>query len=248
MVISSVSDLKNIIIPHIEKYPVYSSKQYSFLILKEIVQLLDNKQKFNKLDLAKIIKLAYHMNTVSNRKKDGEQKLLEFIGVGDIKREVIKPVIKDYPLEDQFIIGFIDGDGSFHISFAKNRKIQLGFHITQHSSSSELLGKVKERIGCGIIKKKSSTEIRYQIDNFNEIMENLIPFMDKYRLHTNKQQHYNIFKEVGEMIKENRHKSEVDFNKIIELAYNMNKEGKRRRLTKEEYLKECYDFSRRSKG
>ena len=72
--------------------------------------------------------------------------------------------------------------------------------------------------------------------------------MDKYRLHTNKQQHYNIFKEVGEMIKENRHKSEEDFNKIIELAYNMNKEGKRRRLTKEEYLKECYDFSRRSQG
>lgn len=50
------------------------------------------------------------------------------------------------------------------------------------------------------------------------------------------------------MIKENRHKSEEDFNKIIELAYNMNKEGKRRRLTKEEYLKECYDFSRRSQG
>ena len=36
LVISSLSDLKNIIIPHIEKYPVYSSKQYSFLILKEI--------------------------------------------------------------------------------------------------------------------------------------------------------------------------------------------------------------------
>ena len=73
--------------------------------------------------------------------------------------------------------------------------------------------------------------------------------MDKYRLHTNKQQHQGyIFNSVGEMIKENRHKSEEDFNKIIELAYNMNKEGKRRRLTKEEYLKECYDFSRRSQG
>lgn len=40
LVISSLSDLKNIIIPHIEKYPVYSSKQYSFLILKEILVLL----------------------------------------------------------------------------------------------------------------------------------------------------------------------------------------------------------------
>ena len=35
------------------------------------------------------------------------------------------------------------------------------------------------------------------------------------------------------MIKENRHKSEEDFNKIIELAYNMNKEGRRSKLTKD---------------
>lgn len=31
-------------------------------------------------------------------------------------------------------------------------------------------------------------------------MGNLIPFMDKYKLHTTKQEHYNIFKKVGVMV------------------------------------------------
>lgn len=45
------------------------------------------------------------------------------------------------------------------------------------------------------------------------------------------------------MIQDGIHKTEEGFKTIIDLAYNMNKEGKRRKLTKEEYIKQCYEES-----
>lgn len=122
LVISSPIDLKTKVIPHLEKYPVFEGKQYSFLVLKEIIERLE-KNPLTRLNLAQIIKLAYNMNTVTNRKEEGEKQLLEYIGETS-EIEVAKPIIKHYPIEDQFIVGFIDGDGSFHLSFSKRGKIQ----------------------------------------------------------------------------------------------------------------------------
>jgi len=64
----------------------------------------------------------------------------------------------------------------------------------------------------------------------------LIPFVNKYVLHSNKSIHYNIFKEVVISFVNNPHPSDSELLKIINLAYNINKDGKRRRLTKEEYI------------
>lgn len=180
------------------------------------------------------------MNSITNRTIEKEKEIFDYI---ELEYQPDKPVdffiqnLNDYPLNDNFIIGFIDGDGSFHISFKKNKKIQIGFHITQHNSEHYLLQKVKEYFGCGTIKNKSESVIRYQIDNFSDIYFILIPFIDKYILHTNKSVHFNIFKQICSIIKKGNLTDE-DMIKIIELGYNMNKGGKRRKFTQEEYLGE----------
>lgn len=115
----------------------------------------------------------------------------------------------------------------------------FGFHITQHISSLLLLEKVQELLGCGKgpYKKKSKTVIRYQIDSLNAIRQNLIPFMSKHQLHSVKSEHFSIFEEVINLVNLKEHQTDKGFLKIVNLAYNMNLEGKRRKLTKEEYLK-----------
>jgi len=186
-VVSSIKDLKYLIIPHFYNYPLHLSKQSSFIILENIINILNEKAHYDKNIFANVIKLAFSMNEVNNRTMDQQNKLLEFIGINNSVEQPIKPEIINHTLNEEFLIGFIDGDSSFHISFKKNKKLQLGFHITQHNNSIELLKKVNILLGCGTIKEKSITEIRYQFEHINTI---LIPFINKYKLHTNKAIHY----------------------------------------------------------
>lgn len=78
--------------------------------------------------------------------------------------------------------------------------------------------------------------MRYQIDGFNSIRDILIPFVDKYQFYTFKAVHYNIFRKVLLLVDSNQHLTESGFLNIIDLAYNMNLDGKRRKYTKEEYI------------
>ena len=61
--------------------------------------------------------------------------------------------------------------------------------------------------------------------------------MDKYRLYTEKANHYLKFKEVVYLVEKRAHLDAQGFSQIVNIAYDMNLEGKRRKLSKEEYLK-----------
>jgi len=61
--------------------------------------------------------------------------------------------------------------------------------------------------------------------------------MDKNPLFSERAGHYKIFKKISLMLKELNPltlKNKID---IVDLAYNANKEGKRRQMTKLEYIK-----------
>lgn len=236
-VVNSTPDLQKLIIPHFINYPLHCSKQRSFLIFLSIVDILGKTAHYNKEVLASLIKMAFTMNEVTNRSSESLEKLLGFLGSEASQIEIKEPEIKDHPLDSHFLVGLIEGDGSFHISFKAKRDIDFGFHITQHISSLLLLEKVQELLGCGTLQKKSQTVIRFQIDSLNAIQQNLIPFMSKHQLHSVKSEHFSIFEQVIHLVNLKEHQTDKGFLKIVNLAYNMNLEGKRRKLTKEEYLK-----------
>lgn len=166
------------------------------------------------------------------------------IDVNYYEEKLAKPNLIDYPLNDQFWTPeeFIDGDGSFNISFKENKKIQFGFHITQDISSMNLLNKVQNFFGCGSTSASwcSSHRLRFQIDGIEKTDRMSVPFIDKYLFHSSKSIHYTIFKKVCQLIYNKPDLSDSDLLNIIELAYNMNKDGKRRKLTKEEYINKYF--------
>jgi len=72
-------------------------------------------------------------------------------------------------------------------------------------------------------------------------MLNLIaPILNKVTFNTQKGEHYKTIIEVSEIIKSKGYKSDADFLNIIELAYDSNKLGKRRKFTKEEFIARLY--------
>lgn len=101
-----------------------------------------------------------------------------------------------------------------------------------------MFNNVKEELGCGTIRVLSPTALRYNIESINAIRDKLVPFVDKYKLHTNKVVHYKCFKEILTLYSEGVHKTDSGFIKILELAYNINKDGKRRKYTLKEYIPE----------
>ena len=75
---------------------------------------------------------------------------------------------------------------------------------------------------------------------FHQIVNYLIPFLDKNPLFSERAQHYKIFREISLIIFEHaqnqKHLSLETKLKIVEKAYDMNKKGKRRLLSKESYI------------
>lgn len=246
-IINSMPKIKEKVIPHFEKYPIKSAKLISYKKFKEVVLMMENKEHLTVEGLAKIIEIAYSQNKSSSRNLSKKKELLASIGnnkdirLGDysIKSgpDAYSGVAGSEQLDPYFISGLVDGDGSFNISFRANKRIVPVFTIVQDIESIDLLKSIQKRFGIGSIYKVKTGVVRYQEGKLTTIIEKVIPHFKEYKLYTNKQKHFEIFCQVCKMIKENQHKTETGFKTIIELAYNMNKLGKNRRLTKEEFLK-----------
>jgi LAGLIDADG endonuclease len=126
-VVNSIPDLQKWIIPHFINYPLHCSKQRSFWIFLSNVDILGEKAHYNKEVFASLIKMAFTMNEITNRGSESLEELLGFLGSEVFQIEIKEPEIKDYPLDTNFLVGLIEGDGSFHISFKAKRDLDFGF-------------------------------------------------------------------------------------------------------------------------
>ncbi len=61
-------------------------------------------------------------------------------------------------LQAEYIVGFVDGEGSFHIAIYKDARMKIGmkiipeFHVSQRVSSREVLDRLRETFECGYVK------------------------------------------------------------------------------------------------
>lgn len=60
--ITSVKDLHNVIIPHFTKYPLLTIKRLTFILFKDIIELLVNKEHLNYNGLLKIMAIRTQIN------------------------------------------------------------------------------------------------------------------------------------------------------------------------------------------
>jgi hypothetical protein len=184
-----------------------------------------DEESFNNL-----LGLSFTLNTCVSKATKAKLSKLSFN-----QAEISVEVNRSIP-EDQFIMGLIDGDGSFSISFMSNCELDFDFHITGDLSQRELFSMIQSKLSCGYITVKGTGTLRYEVNNFYDICSKVIPFVSKYEFHTLKATHFAIFKEVTHLVQKGQHKTCAGFMHIVEKAYNMNLEGKRRLLTKQEYV------------
>ena len=104
-----------------------------------------------------------------------------------ISRKDPKPISK----EDAFYItGFVDGEGSFNISFKIRKDYTHGiqvypsFNISQ--KEEDILIWIKNQLDCGTIRNRGDDVYYYEVHSLKDLSEKIIPFFKKYRLKSNK--------------------------------------------------------------
>jgi len=137
----------------------------------------------------------------------------------------------------EFVKGLIDGDGSFNVSFSTNkRKVTVNFTVVCELSFISVLNELVDFFECGTVYKLPSKAAKYQVQSVYDLLDKVYPKLKNIKFNTIKQNHFEKTIKTAELIKINGYKTDQGLKDIVELAWDMNKEGKSRKISKSEYL------------
>ena len=146
-----------------------------------------------------------------------------------------------------YLAGFSDGEGSFNASFRPREdykapwKISLCFNVSQ--KDKVILALFKRYLGCGTLRSRPDGVWYYEVNNFNAIWENVIPFFKRYKfLSAKKKRDFSKFCQIAKLIKTNQHLTEEGMKEILEIRREMNDGGKRK-YSEDEILRRIKESS-----
>ena len=139
-----------------------------------------------------------------------------------------------------YFAGFVDGEGSFHLSFRRRRdytlpwKVSLCLNVSQ--KDKVVLALFKRHLKCGTIRYKSDDVWMYEVNNLIAIRENVIPFFKRFGfLSARKKRDFAIFRRMAELMNEKAHLDKPGIVELLKLRREMNDGGKRK-YTEQEIL------------
>jgi LAGLIDADG endonuclease len=219
--VSGIKDLINTILPHFVKYPLITQKRRDFLLFQKVVNLMNNKTHLTKEGLNQIVNIRASMNNgLSNELKTN------FTNIIPITKPNIE--IMNIPNEN-WIVGFVSGDGSFDVNIHNSKKnktgyqVQLRFRISQHIKDKTLLSQFIKNFDCGsLYSNPKRTVIDYVVINFNNIDNIIIPFFKLYQIQGVKQLDFEDFCKVATLMKNSNHLTATGIEEIKKIKTKMN--------------------------
>lgn len=84
----------------------------------------------------------------------------------------------------QYIAGFADGEGSFHISFRRRDDYLLGWKITPTFNISQkerdILALIQGHMGCGTVRFRKDGVWAYEVSDQRMVRTRIVPFFQTY--------------------------------------------------------------------
>ena len=131
-------------------------------------------------------------------------------------------------LNAQWIVGFVDGEGCFHIGINKNQEMKLGvqvlpeFTVVQHEIDEQVLYALKSYFGCGVVRKNHGTRLSYRVRGQANLRDRIIPFFEKHKLKTRKRVDFEKFRKVILLIEKGDHLKPEGLEQIRKIKTSMN--------------------------
>ena len=139
---------------------------------------------------------------------------------------------KEMNLETQWVVGFIDGEGCFHVQINKSETLKVGYQVllefvvSQHCRSINVLHALKARFKTGVIRKESSkpgeTGRQYRVRNTKDLRSIIVPFFEQHELKTTKRIDFRKFRYILIMMERGEHLTSEGLEKIRKIKGTMN--------------------------
>ena len=152
-----------------------------------------------------------------------------------IRLEALEIAMK---IDAQWVVGFVDGEGCFHISLNKNSGMSLGiqvlpeFTVVQHERDIVLLYALKEFFGCGSVDPNHGNRKAFRIRGFENVLRYVIPFFEKHKLKSKKRIDFEKFRDAILLMAKKEHLTCEGLNKISKIANQMNRKAMQNELQK----------------
>ncbi len=129
-----------------------------------------------------------------------------------------------------FLAGFADAEGNFSVSFQSVKdevmpwKILLCFKVSQRDKV--ILALFKRHLKCGTLRSGNDDVWYYEVNNFNAISENIIPFFKRFGfLSAKKKGEFSKFKQLATLLQKEEHLTKEGLKKLLKFRALLNEGG-----------------------
>ena len=134
-------------------------------------------------------------------------------------------------LEAQWITGFVDGEGCFHVGINKNSEMSTGFQVlleftvVQHKRDIQILHALKSHFRCGVVRAIHDDLMAYRVRSIDHLMKYIIPFFEVHKLKTKKRLDFQKFRKIFLIMQKGLHltKDGIEEIRIIKEQMNIGK-------------------------
>ena len=198
--VRSRQELKTII-AHFEKYPLQTTKFVNFICFCKILELMNNKLHTNVEGFLKLLSLINKLNNPLSESLLEKLAPLGIIPSVELELSSVESLnIKD-KLDPWWISGFATDESSFTFFTRKRQKAAgdvvkdytLVFEMGQKSDNIYLLNLIVNTLGYGKVYTEKRGISKFRLVPRDQILNDLVPFFDKYPLEGNKALQYSVW-------------------------------------------------------
>jgi hypothetical protein len=134
-------------------------------------------------------------------------------------------------LDAQWIVGFVDGEGCFHVGINPHQEMTAKFQVlpeftvVQHERDVQVLHALKSYFDCGVVRKNHEDRMAYRVRGHEHLSKNIVPFFEKHLLKTRKRVDFIKFREVVNLMNQGEHLKSEGVEKIRKIANEMNRKA-----------------------
>lgn len=132
-------------------------------------------------------------------------------------------------LDAQWITGFVDGEGCFHVGINPHEEMTTGyqvlpeFTVVQHKRDVQVLYALKDYFGCGVVRTNHGDRMAYRVRGIKHLLEHIIPFFIKHPLKSKKNVDFKKFRKILLKIETGDHLTQEGIEEIRRIAQQMNR-------------------------
>ncbi len=132
-------------------------------------------------------------------------------------------------LDAQWIVGFVDGEGCFHVGLNPHGEMSAGiqvlpeFTVVQHERDAQVLHGLKAHFGCGVVRVNHGDRIPYRVRGLEHLLEQVVPFFVKHPLKTSKNVEILKFRDILLLMEKRAHLNSEGIEQIRAIASKMNR-------------------------